>query len=165
MSYFKDKFRSILQLHETPHRIALAFALGVFMGNSPFVGLHYVSGIFFAWVFKLNKLVAFVGVSVNNPWTIVPISTTCVWIGAKMLSIKDVFPEVNWTSLTLTTVLSWIKSLVTDSDNFLALLKELWPLIKSFFVGGMVFCTVTSIASYFIMRIIVTRYHKSQHAA
>ena len=165
MTYFKDKFRSILQVHETPHRIALAFALGVFMGNSPFLGLHYIGGIFFAWLFRLNKLIAFVGVSVNNPWTIVPISTFCVWVGAKVLSIKEVLPEVDWNSVTFTKVLSWTKGLVTDPDNFMALLVDLWPLLKSFFVGGLLVCTVSSIASYFIILKVVTRYKKSQHAA
>ncbi len=165
MSFIRDKLKSMLQVHETPHRVALAFALGVFMGNSPFLGLHYVSGIFFAWIFKLNKLVTFVGVSVNNPWTIVPISTLCVWVGAKILAIKDVIPEVDWKSVNLTTVLSWMKSLVTDPDNFLALMKDLWPLLKAFFVGGMVVCTLTSIASYFIMLKIVVRYRKSHNAS
>jgi uncharacterized protein (DUF2062 family) len=164
MSYFKDKFRTILQLHETPHRIALAFALGVFMGNSPFLGLHYIGGISFAWLFRLNKIVAFVGVSVNNPWTIVPISTLCVWVGAKLLSIKDVLPEVDWQSVTFTTVLSWMKNLVTDPENFMALLKDIWPLLKAFFVGGMVVCTLSAIVSYFIMHNIVTRYRKTKDA-
>ena len=94
MTYFKDKFKSILKIKESPRRIALAFALGVFIGISPFLGLHYISAFFLAWLFRLNKLVAVVGVSVNNPWTIVPLSTFCVWIGAKIMGIKEVLPEV-----------------------------------------------------------------------
>lgn len=165
MAYLRDKFKSIMQVHETPHRIALAFALGVFMGNSPFLGLHYIGGIFLAWIFRLNKLVAFVGVSVNNPWTIVPISTCSVWLGAKILMIKDVLPEVDWNAMTFTTVMAWLKSLITDSDNFYNLILELMPLIKSFIVGSFIVCTLTSIASYFIILPIAKRYKKIKHAA
>ncbi|MBI4825737.1 MAG: DUF2062 domain-containing protein [Nitrospirae bacterium] len=165
MAYLRDKFKSIMQVHETPHRIALAFALGVFMGNSPFLGLHYVGGIFLAWIFRLNKLVAFVGVSVNNPWTIVPISTFSVWLGAKILMIKDVLPEVDWNAMTFTTVMAWLKSLVTDSDNFFNLILDLMPLIKSFFVGSFIVCTLSSIASYFIILGVARRYKKIKHAA
>ncbi|MBI4843790.1 MAG: DUF2062 domain-containing protein [Nitrospirae bacterium] len=164
MAYFRDKLKGVLQVHDSPHRIALAFAVGVFMGNSPFLGFHYIGGIFLAWLFRLNKLVAFVGVSVNNPWTIVPISTFCVWVGKKILNIEDVLPDIDWGSVTFTKVISWLKSLVTDYDNFIALLKELWPLIKSFFAGGLIVCTLSAIASYFIMLAIARRYKKGGHA-
>ena len=72
MPYFRDKFRSIFQIKEPPHRIALSFAMGVFMGISPLLGLHYIGAVLIAMIFRLNKLVAIIGVSVNNPWTIAP---------------------------------------------------------------------------------------------
>jgi len=161
---FRDKLREIIKVKDTPHQIALSFALGVFMGNSPFLGIHYIGSIFLAWLFRLNKLVAFAGVSVNNPWTIVPLSTLSVWIGAKLLRIKEVLPEVDWNAVTLTTVIPWLKSLITKPNNFLNLMVDLMPLIKSFFVGALIFCTISSIASYFIIKPIATRY-KSRNAA
>src|SRR4030066_1338393 len=98
----KDKLTGIFQVKETPHRIALAFALGVFMGISPLLGLHYIGGFVLAWIFRLNKLVTLIGVSVNNPWTIVPISSFCVWVGKKLIGIKQVLPEVDWGNITIT---------------------------------------------------------------
>ena len=161
MTYFKDKFRSIFQVKDSPHHIALAFALGVFMGISPFLGLHYLSGFFFAWLFRLNKLVAMVGVTVSNPWTIVPISTFCAWVGAQILGIKQMLPEVDWGSISFTKMLAWLKSLVTDFDNVMKLINDLWPLIKAFFVGSMVVCTVSAIISYFIIHNLASRYQKT----
>jgi uncharacterized protein (DUF2062 family) len=160
MVYFKDKFRSIFQVKDSPHHIAMAFALGVFMGISPLLGLHYIGGFFLAWLFRLNKLVAMVGVTVNNPWTIVPISSFCAWFGAKLLGIKQILPEVDWKSISLMKILGWLKGLVTDFDNVMKLLNDLWPLIKAFFVGSFVICTVSAIASYFIIRVLITKYHK-----
>ena len=161
MAYFRDKFRAIFQVKESPHRVALAFAFGVFMGISPFLGLHYIGGIFLAWLFRLNRLVAIIGISVNNPWTIVPISTFAVWLGAKLLGIKHVLPEVDWTNISLINIISRLK----DLETFIALIEKLLPLIASFFVGSFIICTISAIASYFIVQILVNKYRKDIHAA
>jgi uncharacterized protein (DUF2062 family) len=157
---FRDKFRGIFLTKDTPHRIALAFALGVFIGISPLLGLHYIGGFFFAWIFRLNKLVTFIGVSVNNPWTMVPIFSFCIWVGKKLIGIKHVLPEVNWKGMTLTNI-----SRLTDMDNFIYLINKLMPLLASFFVGSFVVCTFAAIASYFIIQTLVIRYRETQHGA
>lgn len=160
MTYFRDKFRAIFKIKDTPHRIALAFALGVFMGISPLLGLHYIGGIALAWLFRLSRLVAIVGVSVNNPWTIVPISTFCVWIGAKLIGIKQVLPEVDWGNITLTSVLAQM----SDFDGFIYLIKKMMPLISAFFAGSFIVCTISAVAGYFIILGLVTRYKKIRNA-
>jgi len=161
MSYFKDKFRGIFKVKDTPHHIALAFAVGVFMGISPLLGLHYIGAFFLAWLFRLNKLVALIGVSVNNPWTIVPISTSSVWIGAKLIGIKQVLPDVDWGNVTLISIIGKF----TDIDKFIYMVRDLMPLIASFFVGSFVICIFSSIASYFIILSLAVKYRKAQDAA
>ncbi len=161
MAYFRDKFRTIFKVKDTPHRIALAFAIGVFMGISPLLGLHYIGGIFIAWLLRLNRLVAIVGVSVNNPWTIVPISSFSVWVGAKLIGIEQVLPEVDWKNIGLVNI---IKKLA-DRDNFLYAVKQLMPLIKSFFVGSFIICTLSAIASYFFIQVLASRYRKIRDAS
>jgi len=161
MSYFRDKLRAIFNVQDTPHRIALAFAFGVFMGISPFLGLHYIGGIFLAWLFRLNRLVAIIGISVNNPWTLVPISTFSVWTGAKLMGIRQVLPEVDWQGITFMTIIEWLKSLITEPNKFIDLAITLLPLIKAFIVGSFIVCTLSAIASYFIINILANRYKKS----
>ena len=160
MAYFRDTFKSILKVKDSPHRIALAFAFGVFMGISPFLGLHYVGGIFLAYLFRLNRLVTIIGISVNNPWTIVPISSFAVWLGAKLLGIRQVMPEVDWKSLSL---LSMIKKLA-DWEHLLFVVQQMMPIIKAFFVGSFIVCTVSAIISYFIIHHLAAKYKKSEHA-
>ena len=157
MAYFRDKFRSIFQIKESPHRIALAFAMGVFMGISPLLGLHYIGGVLLAMLFRLNKLVAIIGISVNNPWTIVPLSTFCVWVGAKLLGIKQVLPEVDWGSISLTSILMKFTSL----ENLIQMIKDIWPLIAAFFAGSFLICTLAAITCYFIMLELVKRYRNT----
>lgn len=77
----KERFRTICRLDEPPARLALAFAIGVFIGFSPWFGLHTVSILLLAWVFRVNKMIALAGTFVNNPWTIVPIYGGSLWFG------------------------------------------------------------------------------------
>jgi len=160
---FRDKLKAILQINDTPHRIALAFAFGVFMGISPFLGFHYICGILLARLFRLNRLVTIIGISVNNPWTIFPISSFSVWLGAKLLNIKQVIPEVDWHGITLMKVIGWLKSLIAEPKNFIDMVITLWPLIKAFFVGSFVVCSLSAILSYFIIYKAAIKYRKIKH--
>ncbi len=161
MAFFRDKFRAIFQIKETPHKIALAFAFGVFMGISPFLGLHYVGGIALAWLFRLNKLVAFVGISVNNPWTLVPICSGAVWLGAKVLGLKQVLPEVDWKSISMVAIVNRF----SDLDNCILMVKQMMPLISAFFVGSFILCIPFSILSYFVIKEVIKKYRKEHDTA
>ncbi|GAB4482494.1 MAG: DUF2062 domain-containing protein [Thermodesulfovibrionales bacterium] len=98
---FRERLRQILSIRESPHRIAIAFAVGIFIGMSPLLGVHTVLGIAAAWLFRLNRVVTLIGVYVTNPWTIVPIYTFCTWVGARLLGIRDVIPDIEWGRLSV----------------------------------------------------------------
>jgi uncharacterized protein len=57
---------ALLHIQDTPERTAAAFAVGVFFGFSPFLGLHTVLGVVFAFLFNLNRVAVLLGVS--RPW-------------------------------------------------------------------------------------------------
>src|SRR5436309_2524762 len=63
---------TLLHVADTPERTAAAFALGVFFGFSPFLGLHTILGIVFAFLFNLNRVAVLLGVYSNLPWIIGP---------------------------------------------------------------------------------------------
>ncbi len=121
-------------MKETPHRLSLAFATGVFIGMSPLFGLHTVLGIAVAYLFKLNRVVTLVGVYVTNPWTIIPIYTFCTWVGALCLGIEHVLPDADWKHMT-----------------FGKLMNELSPLLMPFVVGTVIISIVASVVSYFVV--------------
>lgn len=112
LTKFKNRIKQLLHTKDTPHRLALAFAAGVFIGMSPLLGLHTVLGITLAWTCGLNRIVTLTGVFVTNPWTIVPIYTFSTWLGAKILGINDFIPDINWSHITLTVFLSEFKPLL-----------------------------------------------------
>jgi uncharacterized protein (DUF2062 family) len=63
---------ALLHIEDTPERTAAAFALGVFFGFSPFLGLHTILGIAFAFLLNLNRVAVLLGVYSNLPWIIAP---------------------------------------------------------------------------------------------
>jgi uncharacterized protein (DUF2062 family) len=66
---------ALLHIDDTPQRTAAAFALGIFFGFSPFLGLHTVLGIVFAFLLNLNRVAVLLGVYANLPWVIAPYYT------------------------------------------------------------------------------------------
>ena len=132
----KDKIKLILSVKDTPHRISVAFALGIFIGMSPLFGVHTLLGLLVAYVFRLNKLATVVGVYITNPWTIIPIYTFSTWVGGKCLGVHKILPDVDWKHIT-----------------FSALMNDLSPLLMPFVVGTFLIGTLVSIAAY------ITIYH------
>lgn len=55
--------------HATPYKLALATAVGVFVGSSPLFGLHALLGLACAVRLRLNKLAVFLGTNISNPVT------------------------------------------------------------------------------------------------
>lgn len=62
------KFRELLHLDDPPRRIALALAVGVFIGCTPFWGLQTVLSVVVATVFRLNRAATITGTWMNLPW-------------------------------------------------------------------------------------------------
>ena len=72
----------LLHIADTPERTAAAFALGVFFGFSPFLGLHTLLGILFAFLLNLNRVAVLLGVYSNLPWVIAPYYASVTMAGA-----------------------------------------------------------------------------------
>jgi len=140
---FREGIRQILTIDDTPHRIALAFAIGVFIAMSALLGLHTILGLAIAHLLRLSKRVMLVGVYVNNPWTLVPISTFCVWIGMICTGTGAAVPVIDWENLSL-------KSLLNDCSH----------LIMPFVAGTTIVGIVSAVAGYFLLKQAVIRYRK-----
>lgn len=130
----RDQIRQILSLNEPPARTAWAFALGVFIGMSPLLGIHTLLGVLLAWRLRLNKLVTLAGVYITNPWTIVPIYTFGTWIGVKMLGMDHLFTPIDWSHVT-----------------FMSILNEFRPLIMPFIIGNTALGLVSAAIGYVVI--------------
>lgn len=73
---------TLLHIDDTPERTAAAYALGIFFGFSPFLGLHTVLGIALAFLLGLNRVAVLLGVYSNLPWILAPYYTFATMGGA-----------------------------------------------------------------------------------
>ena len=79
---------ALLHLHDTPERTAAAFALGVFFGFSPFLGLQMLLSMSIAFALRLNRAAVFIGLNVNLPWFLVPWYTVTTLAAAWLLGLS-----------------------------------------------------------------------------
>lgn len=78
---------ALLHVHDTPERTAAAYALGVFLGFSPFLGLHTVVAVILAFIFNLNRVAVILGVYSNLPWIIAGYYAFTTMVGAAILRV------------------------------------------------------------------------------
>lgn len=70
---WKKRFKEILSLDSHPGHIAAGFAVGVFIGFTPFFGIHTPMAIAAAFILRINKLTCVTGAWLNTPLTVLPI--------------------------------------------------------------------------------------------
>src|SRR5215210_1136622 len=75
---------ALLHINDSPERTAAAFALGVFIGFSPFLGFHTLIGILLAFVLNLNRVAVLIGVYSNLPWIIAGYYAFTTMLGAAL---------------------------------------------------------------------------------
>jgi len=84
----KDLIKQLLHIEDTPERTALAYAVGIFLGFSPFLGFHTIAGIAVAFLFRMSRVAVLLGVWTNLPWWIVPYYTAATWVGMKVIGFQ-----------------------------------------------------------------------------
>lgn len=144
MADVRSLFRQILHLDESPHRTALAFAIGVFIGFSPAYGLHMIMVGFCAWAFGWNVIALLAGAFLNNPWTLIPILGATYWTGAALLGMRE-FPTFDWNDL-----------------SFMGIYHQVAPYAWPFVLGGMVLSIAGGLLAYPVAYALLTRYRRAR---
>ena len=145
MRYVRDRIRGIFKLDDSPNQLAAAFATGIFIAFSPTLGLHTLTCLLIAWLFRLSKIVVLTAAFVNNPWTIVPMYGFCLWFGMKITGADAATPAIAWNELTLRSAYS-------------VLAPYLWPFVAGTLVIGM----FAAVLAYGVMYWAVVRYRKKE---
>jgi uncharacterized protein (DUF2062 family) len=141
MNGFKDLIKKLLHIEDTPERTALAYAIGIFLGFSPFLGLHTLVGLAIAFLFGLNRVAILLGVWTNTPWWIVPFYMVATWVGMWVTgfwidgaTLKEIFQ-------------SW-KDQGFMGSHFWGHVASQWGLLLSFGIGSLILCTLLSFVAY-----------------
>ena len=129
----------LLHTHDTPHRTAAAYALGVFLGFSPMLGLHTVLGLALAFVFGLNRVAVVLGVYSNLPWLLPAYYTLATIAGAAVLGV-DVQPRALEEAMWAVSAASW--------GEFAGLARRLAPLMWAYTLGSTVGALLFAAVAY-----------------
>jgi len=85
--------RQELSVHHDPAKAAFAIALGACLGLSPMHGMQVITLLTLTVAFKLNKALAFLGVTISSP------PLTPFWIALEYVIGKEIFPAsiiIHW---------------------------------------------------------------------
>jgi uncharacterized protein len=136
--------RVLLQVDDTPSRVALAFGIGLFIAFFPLLGVHTAMALAIAFGFRLSRVAILAGAWMNNPWTIAPMYAAGTLLGCAMLGVSpEGLAEVDWTP---------------DGNGLRELfLHALRPYILPFVVGNLAAGVVCGVAGYFALKTILER--------
>jgi uncharacterized protein (DUF2062 family) len=132
---------ALLHIKDTPERTAAAFALGVFFGFSPFLGLHTIMAVALAFLLNLNRVAVLVGVYSNLPWIIGAYYASTTMLGSAILRsrLPPGFRERLGDLFELS---------ILQSGFWRELARLLAPLLWPFTVGSMIGAVVLAAAAY-----------------
>jgi uncharacterized protein (DUF2062 family) len=157
----------VRRIPDTPQRIALGFACGVFASFSPLFGLHFFYAAFLAWLVGGNVVASLVGTFAGNPLTFPLIASVSMALGRRILGyggsgrdfgrVTDAFKQGGeglWQGL---------KSLFgygePDWNKLAAFFTDvLWP----YFVGGLLPGLVAAVASYYVTLPLIAAYQAAR---
>jgi hypothetical protein len=107
----------VLHIEDTPHRIALGLAVGMFMAFTPTFGLQLVLTVLVSWALRANKVVGLGPVWITNLATIAPIYYGCYWLGEQLLGSGGA-------------TLEHFQKLTVDHGGWWENMKYAWGLIR-----------------------------------
>src|SRR5215207_5798748 len=129
----------LLHTHDTPARTAAAYALGVIFGFSPFLGLHTILVLAFAFALNLNRVAVLLGIYSNLPWILPAYYTLATVAGAAILRVQ-VPPGLLRDLSTAVADASW--------TDFRILAGRLAPLAWAYLLGSTIGAVILAVIAY-----------------
>jgi uncharacterized protein (DUF2062 family) len=135
--------RRILHTRDSPPRTAAAVSLGVFIGLSPFLGLHTVLALGLAFALRLNRLAVLGGSFVANPISY----AAGTWLGLVLLGRHpDGVPELT----------------LSGFSSPLAVFRSLGPYLAPFILGNVVLSALIAISVFPLTLVLVRRFRAAR---
>lgn len=136
--------RALLHVDGTPHRTALAFAVGIFIAFFPLVGIHTGLALLIAFAFRLSRVAILTGAYVNNPWTLAPMYMAGTLVGCELLAVSpDGLLHVDWN--------------LHGRAFYAVLLATLRPYLWPFVIGNLLCGVLAAAAAYVVLRAVLER--------
>ncbi len=155
------------RLPDSPHRIALGIAFGVWVCFTPFFGFHMLFAALMAWGLGGNILAALAATFLGTPITFPFIAAMCMAVGRQILGLNhgygDVQAVLNAFYETGQSLWLSIKGLFGfGPGGHVDLGAFWWEILLPYLIGGLVIGTVLAVASYFAAKPSVAAFQKSR---
>ncbi|MGD0915772.1 MAG: DUF2062 domain-containing protein [Thermodesulfobacteriota bacterium] len=137
----KDLVRKLLHIEDTPERTALAYSIGIFLGFSPFLGFHTLTGVVIAFLFRLNRVAVLLGIWTNTPLWIVPYYVLATWLGTQVMKFR-----INTTVLKTIFQFGMEKGFI--SSDFWSRVTSQRGILLSFLVGSLILAALFALVAY-----------------
>ncbi|WP_042995566.1 DUF2062 domain-containing protein [Bartonella quintana] len=149
--------KRILRISATPHKVALGFAIGIFLACSPLFGMHIILAVFFSWILRGNFAAAIIGTIFSNPLTFFLIVMADYKVGYLCLSLFSNVDEIS---------LSQIHTLFDGLtlSNASHLFKGAWEsIMRPMFLGGTLLGFIFGGFSYIGVYRAITRFQQKRY--
>jgi uncharacterized protein len=140
--FLKKAYSRFLKIRGEPREIALGFSLGLLVGMTPAMGFHTVIAVFFATVFKWNKISAALAVWITNPFTAPFIYSMTYITGAKAMGITRAYRLSDGLS----------------SATFIDMIKKTPEIFGAMTIGGFIIGIPLSLAGYYFIYSAISKY-------
>ena len=156
---FRRWLDSLLHVNDTPERTARAFSLGVFLGFSPFLGLHTIIGVVLAFALNLNRVAVLLGVYSNLPWIMGGYYAATTVMGAALMR-ETLPPDLGERFATLDRLSILSREFWHEVGRLM--LPFLWPYAVGSTIGALLLALVAyRVALAFVIR--RRRHHEARH--
>ncbi len=130
-----------MRQRSSARNLAGAMALGMFIGAMPIIPFQSVVVIGLAFLFRVNKLTAWLATCYSNAFTMVPFYYFLFLVGKVVTPFKDVSFDPNHLEMR-------------------QLIESGWEVFVVIFSGGLAFGIPATILTYFISLFVIRRYRQ-----
>jgi len=130
----------LMRQNSSPKNLAAAMALGMFIGAMPIIPFQSVVVIALAFVFRVNKLAAWLATCYSNAATMVPFYYFLYEIGSKVTPYDVAFDPHN-----------------LEMEQ---MISAGWDVFIVMFAGGFAFGVPATIITYFLSLFLIRRYRQ-----
>lgn len=143
----KTFYIRIIRSKYSIHAIALAVAVGIFVGCFVPPGLHTVIVLLLAFLLKVDKILSFATTWIANPYTMPLMYPAFCYIGSRFIAPSLTFEHIEHI------LISSIKDSSWDSFRFIG--EEIF---FSFLIGGFIAGIVLSLIGYLLTYVFLKKY-------
>lgn len=143
----------VLHVDDTPHRIAMGVAIGIFVTWTPTIGLQMMLTVALAWLFRANKLVGLPFVWISNPLTVSLIYGPNYYLGKTILGTNAPAPD-------------FMRALQCDGtlvERVQAWWAETYKVLTPLWLGSILVALLLGVIAYFATKYAVIEYRKILH--